>query len=133
MEFQVSTTSQTPIYRQLAGQIRRGVALGKLAVGEQLPSVRELSRQLVVNPNTIARAYLELERDSVVHTRQGIGVFIAQPQSDVQKAARKKLLLDKLDELLTDAVYLGFTQQEVAELVEERSRIFSWSPASGDP
>jgi len=132
MEFQVSTTSQVPIYRQLAGQIRRGVALGKLVVGEQLPSVREFSRQLVVNPNTIARAYLELERDGVVHTRQGIGVFIAQPQSDVQKTARKKLLLDKLDELLTDAVYLEFTQQEVTELVRKRSQLFSWPRAGGE-
>lgn len=132
MEFQVSTTSEAPIYRQLAGQIRRGVALGKLAVGEQLPSVRELSRQLVVNPNTIARAYLELERDGVVHTRHGIGVFVAQPQSDIQKAVRRKLLLDRLDELLTDAVYLGFAQQEVSELVEERSRLFAWIPPGSD-
>lgn len=126
MEFQVSTTTDTPIYRQLVRQIRRGVALGKLEVGSQLPSVRELSRQLVVNPNTIARAYLELERDGVVHTRAGVGVFVAAPQSDITKAVRKKLLVEKFDEALTDAVYLGFQQHEVAQLFEERVRAFSW-------
>jgi GntR family transcriptional regulator len=126
MEFQISTTSDAPIYRQLAVQIRRGVALGKLAVGVQLPSVRELSRQLVVNPNTIARAYTELERDGVVHTRQGIGVFIAQPRSDVNKAVRKRQLAEAMDETLTEAIYLGFSRTETCQLWDDRGQQFHW-------
>jgi GntR family transcriptional regulator len=129
MEFQISTASREPIYQQLAAQVREGVARGKLKAGERLPSVRELSRTLVVNPNTIARAYTELERDGVLHTRQGLGVFVAEPSSDLTKAARKKRLLETLDAFLTEAVYLGFTRDEVLQTVTDRTWQFEWRAA----
>ena len=97
MEFWIETSSREPIYRQLAGQIREAVAQGRLKTGEQLPSVRELSRVLVVNPNTIARAYTELERDGVLHTRQGLGVFVAEPASDLTKPAKKKRVVELIE------------------------------------
>ena len=71
MEFRIDPTSRQPIYRQLAGQIREAIATGRLACEEKLPSVRELSRQLVVNPNTIARVYLELEREGILTRGRG--------------------------------------------------------------
>ena len=126
MEFQISTAGREPIYRQLAAQVREGVARGQLKPGEKLPSVRELSRKLVVNPNTIARVYTELERDGVLNTRQGMGVFVAQPNNDLTRPARKKKLFDQVDILLTEAVYLGFTSDQVQEAVAERSRQFQW-------
>ncbi|MFV0442724.1 MAG: GntR family transcriptional regulator [Planctomycetaceae bacterium] len=131
MELSVDTGSREPIYRQLAIQIREGVARGRLAPGEKLPSVRELSQKLVVNPNTIARAYTELERDGVLHTRQGMGVFVAKPTSDLTKAARRKRLIEPIDALLTEAVYLGFGQDELLAMVRERSAAFQWDQ-SGD-
>ena len=127
MELQVNTSDREPIYRQLAAQIREGVARGQLQPGEKLPSVRELSRTLVVNPNTIARVYTELERDGVLHTRQGLGVFVAEPNSDLSKPARRKKLLDALDTFLTAAVYLGFSRDEVLSAVVERTKQFEWS------
>jgi GntR family transcriptional regulator len=130
MEFQITTASREPIYQQLAAQVREGVARGKLKAGERLPSVRELSRTLVVNPNTIARAYTELERDGVLHTRQGLGVFIAEPSNDLTKAARKKRLLETLDAFLTEAVYLGFTRDEVLQTVTDRTGQFEWRLAA---
>jgi len=126
MELTVDTGSREPIYRQLAIQIREGVARGHLEQGEKLPSVRELSTRLVVNPNTIARAYTELERDGVLHTRQGMGVFVAKPNSDLTKTAKKKRLAEQLDALLTEAIYLGFTQEEVSELLGDRAQRFQW-------
>ena len=126
MELQITTAGREPIYRQLAAQIREGVARGQLKPGERLPSVRELSRTLVVNPNTIARVYTELERDGVLHTRQGMGVFIAQPTNDMTKAARRKKLFERIDTLLTEAIYLGFSRAEVDNAVAERSRQFQW-------
>jgi GntR family transcriptional regulator len=126
MEFQISTAGREPIYRQLATQVREGVARGQLKPGEKLPSVRELSRRLVVNPNTIARVYTELERDGVLNTRQGMGVFVAQPANDLTRSARRKKLFDQVDILLTEAVYLGFTSEQVQETVTERSRQFRW-------
>lgn len=127
MQFHVSTSSREPIYRQLAGQIREAVARGRLSAGDKLPSVRELSEKLVVNPNTIARMYRELERDGVLHTRQGTGVFIARPASELTKTARKKKLHHLLDRFLTDAVYLGFSDEEVRDEVMERLGRFQWT------
>ncbi len=126
MEFQVNTSSRQAIYRQLATQVREAVARGKLSPGDKLPSVRELSRTLVVNPNTIARAYTELEREGVLHTRQGMGVFVAEPTSNLTKTARKKQLKELLDRLMTEAIYLGFTQDELLKAVTERATQFQW-------
>lgn len=126
MELQITTSGREPIYQQLVGQIREGVARGKLRPGERLPSVRELSRKLVVNPNTIARVYTELERDGVLYTRPGLGVFVAEPANDLTRTARRKKLFDQVDALLTEAVYLGFTSEQVQAAVSERSRQFQW-------
>jgi len=130
MEFHVSTSSRQPIYQQLARQVREGVARGRLQPGDRLPSVRELSRKLVVNPNTIARAYTELERDGVLHSRQGQGVFIAEFKTDLTKPARKKQIAESIDQLLTEAIYLGFTQNELQREVEIRADKFQWGSDS---
>lgn len=127
MNFRINLTSNAPIYQQLGQQIRAGVATGRLTHGQQLPSVRELSRLLVVNPNTIAKAYTELERDGVLHTRKGIGVFIATPSSDLTKSARKKRLQDKVDDLLTEAVYLNYPFAELKDLMETRAKEYIWN------
>ena len=129
MEFRIDPTSRLPIYRQLGNQIREAVARGRLRPGEQLPSVRDLSRTLVVNPNTVARVYTELERDGVLHTRQGLGVFVAEPKAELTKRARKQRLEELLDRFLTEAVYLGFTADEVVAAVAERAGQFQWSHA----
>ncbi|HUG18802.1 MAG TPA: GntR family transcriptional regulator [Planctomycetaceae bacterium] len=130
MEFQIATSDREPIYRQLATQIREGIARGRLRCGDKLPSVRELSRTLVVNPNTIARAYTELERDGVLNTRQGKGVFIAELASELTKSARKRRLTDQVDALLTEAVHLGYSQTDLSDLVAERSKQFQWKVES---
>jgi len=126
MELQVFTSGREPVYQQLVGQIREGVARGKLRPGERLPSVRELSRRLVVNPNTIARVYTELERDGILYTRQGSGVFVAEPSNDLTKGARKRKLLGLLDAFLTEAVHLGFASDEVVTAVAARVKQFEW-------
>jgi GntR family transcriptional regulator len=126
MIFQIDVASRVPIYRQLAQQIREGVARGKLAPDERLPSVRELSRSLVVNPNTVARVYTELERDGILNTRPGLGVFVAQPRNDLTRRARKERVASLADQFLTEAVHLGFTAQEVLTLVSERISKFQF-------
>jgi GntR family transcriptional regulator len=129
MEFRVDPSSRLPIYRQLGNQIREAVARGRLQPGEQLPSVRDLSRTLVINPNTVARVYTELERDGVLRTRQGLGVFVAEPKAELTKRARKAKLEELLDRFLTEAVYLGFSAEEVVSAVAERAGQFQWSQA----
>ena len=127
MQFQVDTSSRAPIYRQLATQIREAVARGDLSADERLPSVRQLSRELVVNPNTIARAYTELERDGIVNSRPGLGVFVARPKAELTRPVREQRLLGLLDHFLTEAVHLGFTAEEVVGYVTGRVGQYQWS------
>src|SRR4029077_9613732 len=103
MEFQVDPTTRVPIYRQLMDQIRLAVARGRLEAGGRVPAVRVLSRDLVVNPNTIARVYTELERDGVLNTRPGLGVFVAEPQADLSAAARRQRLPGNIHGLFSAA------------------------------
>jgi GntR family transcriptional regulator len=128
MEFRIDAAARQPIYRQIVEQVREAVARGRIAPDERLPSVRELSRTLVVNPNTVARAYSELEREGILNTRQGLGVFVAVPKNELTKKARKERLFEILDRLLTEAVCLGFTADEVAAAVDDRVKRFQWAP-----
>jgi GntR family transcriptional regulator len=132
MQFQCDTTSRTPIYRQLIEQVRSAVARGRIEPGERLPSVRQLSRELVVNPNTIARAYTELEREGTLITQQGRGVFVAEPRSDLTKRARQKQLEERLDQLITDAVHLGFSAEEFLALLNKRMDQFAFASAKSE-
>ena len=130
MKFQCDSAAKSPIYRQLMEQIREGVARGRLQTGERLPSVRQLSKDLVVNPNTSARAYTELEREGVLHTRPGLGVFVAKPQAALKSEVRKRRLAEIVDRLLTEAVHLGATADELQALITERMRQFQFGEAS---
>jgi GntR family transcriptional regulator len=130
MEFRIESSSRVPIYRQLVGQIREAVARGRLKADERLPSVRDLSRQLVINPNTVARVYTELEREGILNTRPGLGVFVAQPKMDLTKRARRDRLICLVDELLTEAVHLGFTAEELLAVVSERLARFQFPQAA---
>ncbi len=130
MEFRVDPSSRMPIYRQLAGQLREAVARGRLRPDQRLPSVRELSRSLVINPNTVARVYTELEREGVLNTRPGLGVFVAHPKAELTRKVRKERLSDMLDHLLTEAVHLGFSAEEVLAAVSQRAKQFRWQPDS---
>ena len=127
MQFQINTASRLPIYQQLATQVRQAVARGTLKPGDRLPSVRQLSRELVVNPNTVARVFTELEREGITNTRPGLGVFIAEPKAELTKQVRERRLIDLLDNLLTEAVHLGFSAQEVISLVGQRTQRFQWA------
>lgn len=129
MRFEIDGMSRTPIYQQLVDRARAGIARGEARAGERLPSVRQLSRDLVVNPNTVARAYTELEREGLVVNRPGRGVFVAEPRAELTDEARRRRLDEEVDRLLTEAVHLGFSKAEVARIVSERSRRFRWSSA----
>ena len=126
MEFLIDSSSRLPIYRQLRTQFREAVARGELLPDQRLPSVREMSRTLVVNPNTIARVYTELEREGLLNTRPGLGVFVAQPRDELTRHVRQERLDGHLDHFLTDAVHLGFQSEEVVELVSDRVDQFQW-------
>lgn len=129
--FSVNPAAGVPIYEQIAEQVRTAVARGVLRPDSRLPSVRELSQTLVVNPNTVVRAYAELERAGVIYTRQGMGVFVAEMPPPLARKARRERLLPILDRMLVDAARLGFSPDELNELVQQRMNQFEWQSNVG--
>ena len=120
MHIQVSTKSGIPIYRQVIEQIERQIASGRLKPGTQLPPVRKLAEQLLINPNTVARVYRELEAGGVLTTRQGSGVFVREDLSPPTKTQKTRLLTDDVDRLLVAAEELGVSYEELTALIAKR-------------
>ncbi len=129
MEFTIHTAGGVPIYQQLADQICAAIARGRLRPDERLPSVRELSQTLVVNPNTVARAYTELERQGTLYTRPGLGVFVSGAKPSLSKKTRRQRLEKAVDALLIEAVRVGCESEEVLDLIGERIKQFQWPAA----
>src|SRR5271156_4393940 len=119
--FSLSPASDMPIYRQIIQHIRRAVMQGQLALGEQLPAVRALAETLVVNPNTVARAYQELIRDGVLESRSGVGVFVADKVRQVfSQAERERRLAHTIEQVLYEALLLDFYLPEVRAALEDQ-------------
>lgn len=121
MRFEIATGTPEPIYRQIARQVRAGVASGGLAPRERLPSVRELARELLVNPNTVQRAYAELEREEVLHTVKGKGTFVAADLPAAGALEARARLEGLVDSLLEEAGRAGLALDEVFQAIRERA------------
>ena len=122
MQLHVSTGDGVPIYLQIANQVKYQVASGRLAPGDEIPPIRVLAHQLLVNPNTVARAYLELEREGVVQKRHGSGTYISDNGSPLARKERLKILWERVDALLAEARHLEVDMHELQELLKERSQ-----------
>jgi GntR family transcriptional regulator len=118
MRFHVRPASGMPLYRQLMQQVQRLAAAGELREGDALPSVRELSRDLGVNPSTVVKAYAELERTGLVETRHGLGTFVSR-NAGLQRTRRLRDLQQTAEQLVIEAHHLGLSEQEVHEAVDE--------------
>jgi len=113
----IRTSSDVPIHRQIADGLRMSVAAGRLAPGDDIPSVRALATRLGVNPNTVARAYRELERDGVVVTRRGAGTFVARRSGPGAERAVRRAVEDRAAELVTVALQGGLQRKEIIDIV----------------
>ena len=122
MELHISTNDGVPIYLQIANQVKYLVASGRLEAGNEVPPIRILARQLLVNPNTVARAYLELEREGVVQKRHGSGTYISENGSPLARKERLKIISERVDALLAEARHLEVEPQELLQLIKERSQ-----------
>ena len=119
IDFKLDPKSGVPFYRQIIDQIRYGIAMGGLKVGEQLPTVRALAVQLKVNLNTVSKAYRELEIQNVLETQQGTGTFIGSIRVEIPPRERKKKLHDICTEFLNIAVSYGFTGEDLIHELKE--------------
>lgn len=115
-----------PIYMQIIIQIKGFIAGKVLVPGDKLPSVRKLSRQLGVNPNTVARAYQELEREGIIRTTRGIGAFVGKSTLKVSPQQRWELINRILDYLFTEAYHLQYSKEELYSIFMQR--LEQWDP-----
>jgi GntR family transcriptional regulator len=122
----VTTGAGTPIYRQIIDQVRLGVATGALRPGQAMPSVRSLAVRLVVNANTVVKAYAELVRDGVLEAQQGMGFFVAEKRQIYSKAERLRRLRLAVDDFIHEAVFLDFSAEEIRKVVDEKLTELDW-------
>ncbi len=123
MQVRISDRDGVPVYVQLVSQIKYLVSSGRLAPGEQLPPERKLAEQLVVNPNTVARAYRELEGEGVVDCRRGAGVFVAEGVSPLARREQNRILAERVDVLLTEARQMNVDLETLVALVRRRHQL----------
>jgi GntR family transcriptional regulator len=123
MDIHISPHDGVPIYLQIVNQVKYLVASGRLAPGEELPAIRVLAERLIVNPNTVARAYRELEVAGVVEKRRTAGTYVSAAGSPLARRNRLKILSDRIDALLAEARQLGVRTEEVIELVRQRDEL----------
>ena len=125
VQIHISTNDGVPIYLQIVNQVKYLVACGRLAPGEELPPIRGLAEQLLVNPNTIARAYMELERDGIVSKRHGSGTYVSDAGSPLARKERIKILSERADALLAEAHHLNVDLDSVIDLLKQRRKLLN--------
>jgi GntR family transcriptional regulator len=118
-EFKLDTRSGVPVYRQIIDQVLGGIAAGSLKAGDQLPTVRQLAVDLAINPNTVVRAYRELEIREVLATQQGTGTFITEKKPQPDELERRRRVAQLGGELLARAGAEGISLQELLDYFNE--------------
>jgi DNA-binding transcriptional regulator YhcF (GntR family) len=122
VQIHIKPNDGAPIYEQVVNQVKRLVASGRLSAGEELPAIRVLAEQLLVNPNTIARAYRELEVAGIVVKRRTAGTFISKEGIKLSRKDRLELLSEKVDSLLIEADQLDISPEDLCDLINKRKR-----------
>ena len=125
MLIHISTADGVPIYLQIVNQVKYLVASGRLSPGDELPPIRTLAEQLVINPNTVARAYRELEGLGVVEKRRTAGTYVSEQGSPLARRERIKILSQRIDALLAEAQQMNISIEDVLKLIEQRSNLLA--------
>lgn len=123
MFLQIDPSRPLPIFSQIMEGVRLAVATGRVFAGERIPSIRDLAVELRVNPNTVARAYQELERSGLIESRRGMGYFVnAELNGSLADHERRKLLETRIEELLSAALELGFGPEDVIAAIGHKRK-----------
>ncbi len=118
-EFHLNASSSTPFYRQVIHQVELAVADGRLTKGMKLPTVRALAVDLSVNPNTVARAYNEMEIRGIVETQPGSGTFVKAKEEDIDEEKKKDILREITEGYITSAASYGFSLDDIRRYINE--------------
>ena len=125
MQIRIDNASDRPVYQQIIDQVKRDIALGRLGKDEKLPTVRQLAGQLAINPNTIAKAYQQMEREGIITTRPGSGAFVANLDSDLSGSVKKKLISEDLERAVVDAFHMQIDGQTLLKWFNEAIEKFN--------
>jgi GntR family transcriptional regulator len=120
MQIHISPADGIPIYLQIVNQIKYLVSSGRLAAGEELPPIRALAEKLLVNPNTVARAYRELEQAGIVLKRRTTGTYVSSLGPRLGRRDRVKIITRRIDALLAEARHMAIPLDELIELIQQR-------------
>ena len=120
----IATGNPAPIYRQIVDQVRKAVGTGALKEGDQLPSVRAMAERLVINPNTVARAYMELSRDGIIDSQAGKGFFAAKKRAVFSDEERQRRFELALGAFVSEALTLDFSEEKILSEVRRRIALF---------
>jgi GntR family transcriptional regulator len=121
---QISAGSKEPLYTQIVLQISEAIAKGHILPGEKLPAVRKLASELVINPNTVARAYTELEQAGLVVTKTGSGTFVNDPKMRSGDAAEMNVLAERMDSCIDRGLNLGVSDRDLVSMFAGRVKSF---------
>ena len=122
LKFSLDATNGVPFYKQIILQVEMAIADGRLNTGDQLPTVRSLAVELQVNPNTVARAYSELEIRGIVTTQQGTGTFISDQKVEISDVERERILAEITRSFVSHAASYGFSLEELSSYISELKR-----------
>ena len=106
MQIRIDNASGRPVYQQIINHIKRDIALGRLMKDEKLATVRQLAGQLAINPNTIAKAYRQLEQEGIIVTRPGAGAFVASLDSSLSQEVKKRVVCEELERIVVEAFHM---------------------------
>lgn len=130
----VDIRSSVAVYLQIENHVQFAIASGKLQAGDQLPSVRELSERLHVNPNTVAKAYRDLEVMGLLYTRRGMGVFINKNIESKCREECKRRIINRLHEVASEAKASGMAKKDIIEIIDKsmalESNLYEETPSS---
>jgi GntR family transcriptional regulator len=125
MQIRIDNASDRPVYQQIIDQVKRDIAIGRLGRDEKLPTVRQLAGQLAINPNTIAKAYQQLEREGIITTRPGSGTFVANLDSDLSGSVKKRIICEDMERAVVDAFHMQIDSQTLLRWFNEAIRKFN--------
>ena len=120
MHIHITAADGVPIYLQIVNQVKYLVASGRLIAGEELPPIRVLADRLIINPNTVARAYRELETAGIVEKRRTAGTYVTDQRSPLARRERLRILTDRIDALLAEARQMDVAFEDVVKLIDQR-------------
>ena len=131
MQFLIDNASGRPVYQQIIDQVKRDIALGRLLKDEKLPTVRQLAAQLAINPNTIGKAYRQLEHEGIIVTRPGAGAFVASLNSNLSDLVKERIIREDMERVVVEAVHMQLNKKQLHRWFTETADKFKFTGKKG--